>query len=82
MRRVKRREIIWLLFLAIIPVVSSLWVAQRYDNPKETEIEVAKFGLERGGRYEIEISYRQKVSVPISLIQAREVRRIAEIRIE
>lgn len=70
-----RRAILVLLFLAFLEVTCGLWIAERYNYPKENVIEVAKYGLERGGSYEIEVSFRQMVNVPSPLLQAFPVRR-------
>ena len=61
-----RPAFVW-LFIAFLPLASAIWISQRYDYPKETSIEVVRFGLERGGRYEIDVSFRQKISVPSSV---------------
>ena len=63
----------WLL-IAFLPLASALWISQRYDYPKSTSIDVARFGLERGGRFEVDVSFRQKISVPSSLQSPIEVR--------
>jgi hypothetical protein len=65
-----------LILLAFIHLSQSLWVAQRYDYPKVSVMEVAKFGLERGGSYEIEVSFRLLVNIPISLLHEHSVRNL------
>jgi hypothetical protein len=56
-----------LAILLFLHAASALWLAERYDYPKENVMEVVKYGVERGGSFKIEVSYRQVVNVPLSL---------------
>jgi len=71
--RLKELILLSALF-ALLQVCTGLWVAQRYDYPKDGAIDVARFGLERGGRYEIDVSFRFLVNIPSALMQQTIVR--------
>lgn len=63
-----------LLLVTFVPLISAVWVAQRYDYPKSNTIEVAKFGLERGGRYQIDIAFSALYAIPLSALREYSVR--------
>lgn len=69
------KSLFWnLVLFSLVCSSCGVWVAQRYDYPKDGAIEVVRFGLERGGRYEMDVSFRFLVKVPNSLLNQVSVR--------
>lgn len=75
MSKMRGKVLIWqLVLLSLVCVSRAVWVSQRYDYPKDGAIEVVRFGLERGGRYEVDVSFRFLVNVPSLLLEQSAVR--------
>lgn len=53
----------FLVLLVLVSNVHALWLAQRYDYPKQSVLTVAQFGLESGGSFVIDVSFKSHVEV-------------------